>query len=64
MEPKSQWEAGTLGALKLCGDRHHSKDGGEHTGRALVGGAGDVGAQDGGCEAALLLCNFVDKQQK
>lgn len=53
MEPKSQWEAGTLGALKLRGDRHHSKDGGEH-GRALVGGAG----------RALLLCNFVVKQQK
>lgn len=46
----SQWEAGTLGALKLRG---HSKDGGEH-GHALVGGAG----------RALLLCNFVVKQQK
>lgn len=54
MEPKSQWEAGTLGALKLRGDRHHSKDGGKHTGRAVVGGAG----------RALLLCNFVVKQQK
>lgn len=51
MEPKSQWEVGTLGALKLRGDRHHSKDGGKH---ALVGGAG----------RALLLCNFVVKQQK
>lgn len=32
MEPKSQWDAGTLGVLKLRGDRHHSKDGGKHTG--------------------------------
>lgn len=48
MEPKSQWEDGA-GALKLRGDRRHSKDGGKYTGRALVGGAGDVGTQDGGC---------------